>query len=578
MLDGIDADRVAAWDGALASAKTYADGLAVNYDEKGAADKAFSAATANTASQIEALNLENSYDEKGAAAQALKDAKEYTDDAIEELDLANSYDAKGDAAQALEDAKKYTDDVIEELDLKNSYDAKGAADEAFTAATANTASQIEALDLKNSYDEKGAAAQALEDAKDYADGLVENLKPYEGGTAVDITDYTVNVKVAADSANKKNFIEVNASNELEMSAITLDAAITSKDIVIEGGAWETAVKAVFTGGTVPAGTTWESFLESMLCVEKWAPSVALSESFVVSCGAPGAGITGAEHNKSYEVGTKVTLSGVNAKTTTASQSVTVKEFKGADGKVYGYKVGANGAHVNSSAYTESLTPTKTGSNDALKETFTGFTDANGTAIATVSGKSSLDAVEMYLNDGTNQATVSQTGDTYQSSSAVTGGTLYIATNLKNYYKTNKKDDNTISLSATVTAKTATNSSTYKVTGYRNTFYGVTFSGDTCDAAFIRTLTKTNKEMAANGEISVTTADGTSGNRMVIASPRTLKSVKNATATQDITTTLTNTHQVIQVPGLNGYKPIDYNVYDFTWKEAFGADTWKIIFN
>ena len=29
---------------------------------------------------------------------------------------------------------------------------------------------------------------------------------------------------------------------------------------------------------------------------------------------------------------------------------------------------------------------------------------------------------------------------------------------------------------------------------------------------------------------------------------------------------------------NEYGAVNYNVYDFSWKEAFGSDTWNIIFN
>ena len=157
-------------------------------------------------------------------------------------------------------------------------------------------------------------------------------------------------------------------------------------------------------------------------------------------------------------------------------------------------------------------------------------------------------------------------------------TDFIATNLKNYYKNDKETPNTYKPAAAVQTKTATNSSTYTVTGYRNTFYGVITSTADCDAELIRSLTKSGKAVAANGTLSITTTAGSSGNRMVIASPRTLKSVKNATATQDITTTLTNTHKTIAVPGDNGYVAVNYNVYDFSWKEAFGSDTWNIIFN
>ena len=74
-------------------------------------------------------------------------------------------------------------------------------------------------------------------------------------------------------------------------------------------------------------------------------------------------------------------------------------------------------------------------------------------------------------EGTNKVTVYQTGDTYTSSSAVTAGTIYVATNLKNYYKTDKITDNTYTPSFVVTSKTASDSTEYTVTGAHKYFIG-----------------------------------------------------------------------------------------------------------
>ena len=310
--------------------------------------------------------------------------------------------------------------------------------------------------------EKVTAWDAAEqNAKDYADGLVENLKPYTGGTAVDIADYEVSVKVAED---EKNFLNVNESNELEVTEITLDAAKTSKDIVVEGGQWADMVKTVYTGGTVPAGTTWESFLEAMLCVEKFAGTISTASAFTVSCGNINPGI---DKSGTVEVGTKVTLNKTVANATTASQSLTAKTF------TYGYKLGEDGTLNSSTAYTETLTPTLKESNSSLKISFSGFVDNvnSGSAISEKTGTDSIDAVEMYAMKGTNKVTVYQTGDTYTSSSAVTAGTIYVATNLKNYYKSDKVTMNTYTPSFASIDKTASDSTEYTVTGAHKYFIG-----------------------------------------------------------------------------------------------------------
>ena len=136
---------------ALAEAKSYADGLAVNYDSK------------------------------GSAAQALNDAKTYADGLVKDSEGNVKFDAKGSAAQALKDAKKYAEDQ----DTANLATAKSYAEEKATAA--ETAAKSYADGLASNYDSKGSAAQALKDAKSYADGKAStaesNAKSYADGVA-----------------------------------------------------------------------------------------------------------------------------------------------------------------------------------------------------------------------------------------------------------------------------------------------------------------------------------------------------------------------------------------------------------
>ena len=369
--------------------------------------------------------------------------------------------------------------------------------------------------------EKVAAWDAAEQsAKDYADTLVEDLEPYTGGTAVDIVDYTVNVKV---SESDNNFLNVNENNELEVSGITLDAAVTSKEITIEGGQWADAVKTVYTGGTVPVGTTWESFLESMLCVEKFPGTISTTSAFTVSFGTLNPGI---DKSGTVEVGTKVTLNKVQALDTTGhTQSITVGDFSGADGKVYGYKKGENGDHVNSKTYTETLTPILKSSSKALKVTFSGFSDAinSGSAITTKTAEGSIEAVTMYAMSGTNKVTVYQSGDTYTSSSAVTAGTLYAATNLKNYYKSDKITPNTYTPTCPSVDKQAKSSKEYSVTGAFKSFIGDVTSvkseydtyWDTDRSSIVRTLSTSDWATASTITKAHTFKVGTTQQTVVV---------------------------------------------------------------
>jgi hypothetical protein len=119
-LEAIDHDAyVAADEVVLASAKSYADGLAVNYDAAGAAATAKSEAIADAEAKYQ---VKGNYEAAGAAAQALADAK---------ADAANLYQVKGDyEAAGTADAK------IAALKLSETYDAKGAAADAQAAAIA----------------------------------------------------------------------------------------------------------------------------------------------------------------------------------------------------------------------------------------------------------------------------------------------------------------------------------------------------------------------------------------------------------------------------------------------------------
>jgi hypothetical protein len=131
VLDGITAEKVAAWDGAESAAKAYADGLAVNYDAAGAAE------------------------------QALTDAKAYVDGKVD-----GKFDAAGAAATAEQNAKNYADGKFQ---IAGNYETAGAA------ATAEANAKAYADGLASNYDAAGAAAQALTDAKTYVDEKILNI-------------------------------------------------------------------------------------------------------------------------------------------------------------------------------------------------------------------------------------------------------------------------------------------------------------------------------------------------------------------------------------------------------------------
>ena len=133
---------------AKAYAKEYADGLAGNYDVKGAASSALTDAKAY------ADGLATNYDAAGAADTALESAKGYADS------LAVNYDAAGSANTALTNAKTYTNEEIAKLD--KTYEKIGVAETKANAALDSAKAYADGLAVN--YDAKGAAATAKSEA------------------------------------------------------------------------------------------------------------------------------------------------------------------------------------------------------------------------------------------------------------------------------------------------------------------------------------------------------------------------------------------------------------------------------
>lgn len=170
---------------AEAAAKAYADGLAGNYDAKGAAATAESNAKAYAKEYAD--GLAGNYDAKGDAAQALADAKQYTDDEIAEwvgdknvgtqiseaitgLDLANTYAAKSHKHVKADITDfAHTHEIAEVNGLQDALDGKQAAGDYATKAEAQAMA-----------DGKDAAIKAAKDAADAAQADVDALELYVG--------------------------------------------------------------------------------------------------------------------------------------------------------------------------------------------------------------------------------------------------------------------------------------------------------------------------------------------------------------------------------------------------------------
>ena len=355
-----------------------------------------------------------------------------------------------------EEIKSYTDEEIDKIQIPS---LEGYATETFVKNAIVDAQ----LSGNTQIDLSGYAT------KDDIENLAskDDIKVYSSGTGVSIVDNKINVLIESGDNENRNYIKVNEDNSLSVEEIGLDDAVTTEDIQVNGGAWASAIQDIY-GDTIPVGTSFQDFLKAMSCKEYFVSAISVSSSFTVTCGDLKPVLSGANSGDIVEVGTKVILKTINGTETKASQSITLSGFE------YGYKLGENGNYINSKTYTEipiAIISGETG-NKSLRVSFTKFaSEINGGAISVKTGQNSIEQTTMYVQEGQNNVYISQTGDTYSSNTNLTGGTLYIATNLKNYYKSDKSTPNTYVPTFPLMTKTATISYTYNITGARKYYIG-----------------------------------------------------------------------------------------------------------
>lgn len=295
----------------------------------------------------------------------------------------------------------------------------------------------------------------------------DDIKVYSSGTGVSIVDNKINVLIETGDTENRNYIKVNEDNSLSVEEIGLDDAVTTEDIQVNGGAWASAIQDIY-GDTIPVGTSFQDFLKAMSCKEYFVSAITVSSSFTVSCGELKPGLSGANSGDIVEVGTEVILGTINGNETKARQSLTLSGFE------YGYKIGENGNHINSKTYTQIPIPVASGEtgNKTLRVTFNNFVSSiTGGSISVKTGQTLIDKTTMYVQEGQNSVHIYQTGDTYSSNTNLTGGTFYISTNLKNYYKSDKLTPNIYVPIFPLISKTATASTTYSITGARKYYIG-----------------------------------------------------------------------------------------------------------
>lgn len=199
VLDGITAEKVAAWDAAeanaIADAKSYSDGLNNAMDER-----------------VDALEGSNhTHANKAELDKIAEGDKAKWDDAVSRLDNFLVGTGIADVVDTLQDIKNWMDSdgvVATELteaiaaeaklrgDADDAMDARvkvleGYNHDAYIAADAQVLTDAKAYvdgKVDGKFDAVGAAAQALADAKAYVDGKVDGKFDEVGAAAQALTD------------------------------------------------------------------------------------------------------------------------------------------------------------------------------------------------------------------------------------------------------------------------------------------------------------------------------------------------------------------------------------------------------
>ena len=355
-----------------------------------------------------------------------------------------------------EEVKSYTNEEISKIEIPS---LDGYATETFVKNAIADAQLSGGTEI----DLSGYATK--DDIKNLASK--DEIKIYSSGTGVSIVDNKINVLIESGDSENRNYIKINEDNSLSVEEIGLDDAVTTEEIQVNGGAWASAIQDIY-GDTIPVGTSFQDFLKAMSCKEYFVSTISVSSSFTVTCGKLEPELTGANPGDIVEVGSEVILGAINGNETKARQNITLSGFE------YGYKIGENGTYINSKTYTETPLPIISGEtgNKSLRVSFTKFgSSINGGAISVITGQSSITQTTMYVQEGQNSVHINQTGDTYSTNTNLTGGTLYISTNLKNYYKSDKFTPNTYVPTFPSRILTATASTTYNVTGAHKYYIG-----------------------------------------------------------------------------------------------------------
>ena len=396
------------------------------------------------------------------------------------------------------------------------------------------------------------------------------LSEAEFKNGLDVVEGKVSVNVGVDTEDNKNFLDFEADGDgnkaLAVRSIDTDSTVTTDRILVAGGPLDsTALRGILPkdesgNAYIEAGTDVQSLLLSLFTKVEWPTPTVTEGKINTTIAAPSFtlknGTTDAT-NKTYEVGTVLTMSDVTLSAVSSTTSArTCSEF------TYGYSDAVNGAITKTKTISIDATNiTVNGDNYTMSRDFTTFTNSDDSATpSTTASEVTLDGADCVLQEGECKVKVSVAGPKGECTFA----------EMPSYFVTSNvgtlSDEHKSPTKAEATVKedtTPTNSKEIKVNGRYKYYVG--YSTNTAysqfDSAAIKALAAKKDWITVNSTTTVlndTTKLTSNGTSIVVACPA---KYKLATITNGVgADILANFSSVGTVSYTNGSVTTDYKVY------------------
>ena len=253
---------------------------------------------------------------------------------------------------------------------------------------------------------------------------LSNTLYYDDNNKLDIK--IVNTKESYNALTKDN------TGALTVPMMDVKATKLTEDIVIKDGPLASIAEQAYPDGKVPANTSIEDFLKSLLCVEIYPNATANTSNYTLSLNP--VSIT---HNSSSiaEVDSTVTFNGVSAREVTVTKTnPSVKPF------TYGYSDGIKNEIITVTSITKSWSISAvTDGYYSLSASTTNFRgEVPSMVTATTYNKCSLPSCSLTVGLGENKYTIIETAPNHKGSHDGIDS-KYIVSNLGNRSESRKSD-------------------------------------------------------------------------------------------------------------------------------------------